>query len=399
MASIEELAAATPVTRDRVVDLLRGVSILAVIFGHWFIGVVSWQGGVIRTTSAIGVTPGLWLLTWVFQVMPIFFFVGGYANATAYASSAARGESPVAFVRRRVTRLLRPSLVFVGIWAVIQLAMHLFDIGSPTPPTLWGETTLLRGVRPPPQTVPFGPMWFLAFYLVVVTIAPLTVALHKRFGWKVIWIMVVGAVAADVAGFTVDSVWRWFNVVFVLLLPHQLGHFLADGSLDRVPRRVFWWMVGAGLVGLVLLTNPLIFEPFGAIRFEWFPGIGYYPKSLTGVDQELVSNAYPPTLCYLLGGVWTIGAAMLLRPRLARWLERPKPWRFTIGVNATIMTLFLWHMTAFLLAVLALWPMGFGRAEGGAARWWLERPVWIVVPGLILAGLVAAFSRFERPRR
>jgi hypothetical protein len=399
MASIEELAAATPVTRDRVVDLLRGVSILAVIFGHWFIGVVSWQDGVIRTTSAIGVTPGLWLLTWVFQVMPIFFFVGGYANATAYASSVARGESPVAFVRRRVTRLLRPSLVFVGVWAVIQLAMHLFDIGSPTAPTLWGETTLLRGVRPPPQTVPFGPMWFLAFYLVVVTIAPLTVALHRRFGWKVIWIMVVGAVAADAAGFTVDGIWRWFNVVFVLLLPHQLGHFLADGSLDRVPRRVFWWMVGAGLAGLVLLTNPPIFEPFGAVRFEWFPGIGYDPKSLTGVDQELVSNAYPPTLCYLLGGVWTIGAAMLLRPRLARWLERPKPWRFTIGVNSTIMTLFLWHMTSFLLAVLALWPMDFGRAEGGTARWWLERPVWIVVPGLILAGLVVVFSRFERPRR
>jgi fucose 4-O-acetylase-like acetyltransferase len=399
MASVEEFAAATPVTRDRVVDLLRGVSILAVIFGHWFIGVVSWQHGVIRTTSAIGVTPGLWLLTWVFQVMPIFFFVGGYANATAYVSSAARGESSVAFVRRRVTRLLRPSLVFVGVWAVIQLAMHLFDVGSPTAPALWGETTLLRGVRPPPQTVPFGPMWFLAFYLVVVTIAPLTVALHRRFGWKVIWIMVVGAVAADVAGFVVDSIWRWFNVVFVLLLPHQLGHFLADGSLDRVPRRVFWWMIGAGLAGLVLLTNPLLFEPFGAVRFEWFPGIGYYPKSLTGVDQELVSNAYPPTLCYLLGGVWTIGAAMLLRPRLAGWLERPRPWRFTLGVNATIMTLFLWHMTAFLLAVLALWPMGFGRAEGGTARWWLERPVWIVVPGLILAGLVVAFSRFERPRR
>jgi hypothetical protein len=399
MASVEELAAATPATRDRVVDLLRGVSILAVIFGHWFIGVVSWQDGVIRTTSAIGVTPGLWLLTWVFQVMPIFFFVGGYANATAYASSTARGESAVAFIRRRVARLLRPSLVFVGVWGGIQLAMHLFDIGSPTAPTLWGETTLLRGVRPPPQTVPFGPMWFLAFYLVVVTIAPLTVGLHRRFGWKVIWIMVVGAVAADVAGFTVDGIWRWCNVVFVLLLPHQLGHFLADGSLDKAPRRVFWWMVGAGLAGLVLLTNPLIFEPFGAIRFEWFPEIGYYPKSLTGVDRELVSNAYPPTLCYLLGGVWTIGAAMLLRPRLARWLEGPRPWRFTIGVNATIMTLFLWHMTAFLLAVLALWPMGLGRAEGGTARWWLERPVWIVVPGLILAVLVIAFSRFERPRR
>jgi len=399
MSSIGELATATPATRDRVVDLLRGVSILAVVFGHWFIGVVQWQDGVIRTTSAIGVTPGLWLMTWLFQVMPIFFFVGGYANATAYASSRSRGESSLAFVRRRVARLLRPSLVFLGIWAVIQVAMHLANAGAPTAPTLWGDITLLRGVRPPPQTVPFGPMWFLAFYLVVVTIAPLTVGLHKRFGWKVIWVMVAGAVAADVAGFTVDSIWRWFNVVFVLLLPHQLGHFLADGTLDRLSRSVYWWMVGIGLAGLVLLTNPLIFEPFGDMRFEWFPGIGYYPKSLTGVDQELVSNAYPPTLCYLLGGVWTIGAAMLVRPRLARWLDRSLPWRFTIGVNSMIMTLFLWHMTAFLLAVLALWPLGFGREPGGTARWWLERPLWIGASGVILAGLVVMFSRFERPRR
>ena len=399
MGTVGELAAATPATRDRVVDFLRGVSILMVIFGHWFIGVVSWQDGVIRTTSAIGVTPGLWLLTWVFQVMPIFFFVGGYANATAYASSAARGEPALAFVRRRISRLLRPSLVFLGVWAAIQLILHLFDVGAPTAPRLWGETTLLRGLRPPPQTLPFGPMWFLAFYLVVVTIAPLTVRLHRRFGWTVIWVMAAGAVAADIAGFLVDGIWRWCNVVFVLLLPHQLGHLLADGSLDRIPRRVFWWMVVGGLAGLVLLTNPLIFEPFGNVRFDWFPGIGYYPKSLTGVDQEVVSNAYPPTLCYLLGGVWTIGAAMLLRPRLAAWLERPRPWRFTIGVNATIMTLFLWHMTAFLLAVLALWPLGFGREPGGSARWWLERPLWIAASALILVGLVAVFSRFERPRR
>ncbi len=399
MASVAELAVATPASRDRVVDLLRGASILAVVFGHWFIGVVHWRDDVILTESAIGVTPGLWLMTWLFQVMPIFFFVGGYANATAYASSRSRGESSLAFVRRRVARLLRPSLVFLGIWAVIQVAMHLADVGAPTAPTLWGDTTLLRGVRPPPQTVPFGPMWFLGFYLVVVTIAPLTVALHRRFGWNVIWVMVAGAVAADVAGFTVDSIWRWFNVVFVLLLPHQLGHILADGTLDRLSRTVYWWMVGIGLAGLVLLTNPLIFKPFGDVRFEWFPGIGYYPKSLTGVDQELVSNAYPPTLCYLLGGVWTIGAAMLVRPRLARWLDRSRPWRFTIAVNSMIMTLFLWHMTAFLVAVLALWPLGFGREPGGTARWWLERPLWIVASGLILAGLVVVFSRFERPRR
>jgi hypothetical protein len=56
-------------------------------------------------------------------------------------------------------------------------------------------------------------------------------------------------------------------------------------------------------------------------------------------------------------------------------------------------------MTAFLLAVLVLWPLGFGREAGGTARWWLERPLWIGASGLILAGLVVVFSRFERPRR
>ena len=63
------------------------------------------------------------------------------------------------------------------------------------------------------------------------------------------------------------------------------------------------------------------------------------------------------------------------------------------------MTLFLWHMTAYLLAILLLWPLGFGHETDSTVRWWLERSVWVLVPGAILAGLVAIFGRFERPRR
>jgi len=95
--------------------------------------------------------------------------------------------------------------------------------------------------------------------------------------------------------------------------------------------------------------------------------------------------------------VWSIGAAMLLRDRVGRWLQHRRPWLFTIAVNSVIMTLFLWHMTAYLLAILLLWPLGFGRQADSSARWWLERPLWIVVPGLILFGLIAVFGRFERP--
>ena len=85
-----------------------------------------------------------------------------------------------------------------------------------------------------------------------------------------------------------------------------------------------------------------------------------------------MSNAYPPTVCFLLGGIWTIGAVMLLRPYLQRWLQRRRPWKATIAVNAVIMTLFLWHMTAFLCAVLVLWPLGLAastkaRRPGGCS--------------------------------
>jgi peptidoglycan/LPS O-acetylase OafA/YrhL len=397
---VDALVRATPASRDRSMDFLRAASITAVVFGHWFIAINHWQGGVIRSTSAIGVTPGLWLFTWVFQVMPVFFFVGGFANLVAHDSARRKGRSMWAFIRDRLERLLRPSIVFLGLWAIVQIVLHIADIGAATGPRLWGDTTLLRGMRPPGATIPFGPLWFLGVYLVVVVIAPLTIRLHRRFGLWVPLLMALGAVAVDLVAFS-SGVWgwRWLNVAFVLLFPHQLGHAYADGTLARWPRRRFWAMVIGGLAGLVALTTPWLFRLLGEARFEWFPGIGHYPKSLLGTDVEAVSNAYPPTVCFLLGGVWTLGAVLLLKPRLDRWLQRERPWRFTIVVNARIMTLFLWHMTAFLLALLLLWPLGFGQEQDSTLRWWLERLLWFAVPGVFLLGLIAVFGRFEHGRR
>jgi hypothetical protein len=383
-----------------VVDLLRAASIVTVVVGHWVIGIISWRDGVIRTTSAVGLTSYLWLATWFLQVMPIFFFVGGFSNSVAYAGYRARGERAGAFVRSRLERLARPSLVFLGVWAGILLVMHGLEVGAPTGPRLWGDLTLLRGVLPPGATVPFGPLWFLAVYLVVVTVAPATIWLHERFGLWVPAVLVLGAIVADGVGFIGGvPLARWANVVFVLLLPHQLGHAYGDGSMLGWPRLVFVAMMVGGLAGLVLLTNPPVFQLAGDVRFEWFPGVGAYPKSLLGTDVEIVSNAYPPTLCFLLGGIWSIGAVMLMRPLLTRWIQRRRVWAATIAVNGVIMTLFLWHMTAYLLAILVLWPLGLGRQMDSTPVWWFERLVWVGLPGAILLGLIAIFGRFEHPRR
>jgi fucose 4-O-acetylase-like acetyltransferase len=397
---IDDLVAATPETRDRYVDFLRAASILAVVIGHWTIALTAWDGGVIRSTSAIGQAPGLWLATWLFQVMPVFFYVGGYSNYVAFESNRRRGGTTATFIRGRLRRLLVPSLAFVATWAVVMVVLHLFDIGSPTGPR-FGDFVLLRGVRPPGQTIPFGPLWFLGVYLVVVCISPVTIALHRRFRWWIPAVMVAGAVAVDLIGFAggVPEV-RYLNVIFVLLFPHQLGHFYGDGSAVRWPKSALVAMILVGLGGLVALTNPWLFRPFGPQRFDWFPGIGHYPRSLLGTDIESVSNAYPPTLCYLLVGIWLIGLVMLLRPAMTRWLQRPGPWRATIAGNAWIMTLFLWHMTAYLLAILLLWPLGFGQQAEPTGLWWFERPLWLLVPGVILAALVAVYGRFEtRGRR
>src|SRR3982751_1368011 len=82
-----------PGDRARVVDFLRAASICAVVVGHWSIAVVWWDHGVLRVTSAIGVTSRLWLATWVLQVMPIFFFVGGFSNLVSYDAARRRGET------------------------------------------------------------------------------------------------------------------------------------------------------------------------------------------------------------------------------------------------------------------------------------------------------------------
>jgi fucose 4-O-acetylase-like acetyltransferase len=388
LARLDELIRRTPADRDRYMDFLRAFSILVVVVGHWLIGMIYWRDGVIGTRSAIGVTNWAWALTWLLQVMPIFFFVGGFSNYVTYRSARRSGASSWSWTRSRLTRLFAPSLIFLGVWVVIQVFLHLADIGSQTTP-------FLRGMRPPGATVPFGPLWFLGLYAVVLVVAPLMIGLHQRFGLAVPAVMVLGAVAMDALGFLFGLTgFRYLNVVFVMFLPHQLGFFYADGRLRRLSRRVHAAMALAGLAVLVLLTNRWI---FGSMGDRWFPGVGHYPKSLLGTDAEPISNAYPPTIPFMAMAFWSIGLVMLLRDRATRWLQREGPWKFTVLVNSVIMTLFLWHMTAYLSAILLLWPLGLGHTDATQLRWWLERPIWIAVPGAILLGIIAVFGRYERP--
>lgn len=163
------MAEATPADRDRYVDLLRVASLGTVLFGHWLMAAVSSDG----IGNLLALVPALQVLTWGLQIMPVFFFVGGFSHALSYRSLARKAEGrPVyaAFLRARLQRLLRPTLVFVLVWTAGALAVQLAGGGD-------GRLTgaALRLVT--------QPLWFIGIYLAMVAFTPALLALHQRWGW------------------------------------------------------------------------------------------------------------------------------------------------------------------------------------------------------------------------
>jgi hypothetical protein len=308
----------------------------------------------------------MWILTWIMQVMPLFFFVGGFSNLVTMEALRRRGESIAAFYKKRALRLLKPTLIFVVIWAVILTLIALFVENAQE---LIAESMVV-----------IGPLWFLVVYLGIVVITPLMVQLHRRLRVGALVILGGLIVLVDIVGFGFGLSWmRWTNVAFVWLFVHQIGFFYADGSLVRMPKIFYIAMAIIGLTGLVLLTN-----------------IGVYPRSMVGTGVEKISNMNPPTVCIAVLTIWLVGLAMFLREPLNHWLARRRPWITVIAANTMIMTLYLWHLTAFIVVFLLLYPLGLWRFADGSLLWWLMRPVWIILPALVLSLFIGVFSRFER---
>ena len=83
-----------------------------------------------------------------------------------------------------------------------------------------------------------------------------------------------------------------------------------------------------------------------------------------------------------------------------RRLDRLPTWTRVVAVNGSIMTLYLWHLTA-MVAVVGLLLLAGGPGLGlevGTGAWWVSRPVWLAVMTLSTLPFLIGFGRFERPR-
>ncbi|MFJ3997645.1 acyltransferase family protein [Streptomyces parvus] len=369
-SSVRELAGATPATRDRYVDLLRVASLGAVVLGHWLMAAVTPDG----VGNLLAVVPALQPLTWLLQVMPVFFFVGGFSHALSYRSllrkrpeaapGAAADSVYSAFLRARLQRLLRPTMVFVLVWGAAALLVQLLGGGG----GLTGVT--LRMVT--------QPLWFIGIYLAMVAFTPPLLKLHERYGWGAFAGLAGAAVMVDVLRFAAGVPYvEFLNFAFVWLAVHQLGFLRADG---RIHLRRAALLAGGGLVTATALV-----------------AFGPYPLSMVGMPGEKVSNMAPPTLALLAHGLWLVGAVELLRAPAARLLERPRVWHTVVAANGVAMTAFLWHLTAMFGVYGALLALDVALPEPASAAWWAQVPLRLALAAALTAALVAAFRTFERP--
>ena len=165
----KEMAAATPDTRNRYVDFLRAVSILMVITGHWLIVALHYQDGALVPGDLLVKQPNTQWMTWVFQVMPIFFIVGGYANAVSLESARRRDVGYAGWLATRLNRLVSPLLFLLVVWAALAAIMHFSGVSGKIL-NLASRASLI-------------PIWFLAIYTMVVVLAPATYIVWKRWGF------------------------------------------------------------------------------------------------------------------------------------------------------------------------------------------------------------------------
>ncbi|MGW6837771.1 acyltransferase family protein [Streptomyces sp. NPDC054949] len=365
----DRIEARTPAHRDRAIDGLRALALLAVPIGHWMLGGLTLDGeGALHNASPLASFGGLAPASWVLQMLGVFFLVGGYASVLSFRR---REGSTAAWLRGRIVRLGRPVLGVTAVWAL--LAPVAYAAGVP-------ETTLRTGA-----TLVIQPLWFVGVYVVVTALTPYCVRAAGRLGgWAAAPLLGSVAVVDFLRyGPFADSVPSWAALLNILpgwLFAYQLGVSWGERRVDR--RGAWLLLVGGSALFAALLT------------------VFHYPASMVGVPGEARTNSHPPSLLVLALAAAQSGAAILLRDRLARLLARPALWAPVVVVNLCAMTVLCWHQTAMLAAAVP------GSLLGGAAGlttapdsvgWLLARAAWLPVFGALLVGIARYARRFEEP--
>jgi hypothetical protein len=351
-----EVEASTPATRDRAIDVIRIVSLVGVVIGHTVMATSTLRDGVFIWSNLLTASPVFQALTWVFQIMPLFFFAGVAACIDSWTPGTSWGN----WLMRRCSRLYRPVFYYLAFWWVMLAVL---------------STVLPEHVYEPVAGISIQLLWFLGAYVLVLAAVPLLASITTT-GRLVVtvaatyaFVAVVDAIRINVEGASAPG---YLNMV-VWVIPGMFG--------VAYRRRLLAGRAALTLGAVMLAINVALLV------------LGPYELSLVGIDTQHLKNMTPPSLLLAGHAIMMCAFVIAAAPAIARWAQRPRVWWLAAIGNSGAMTLYLWHIPPLLAMHLVFDYIGSPRFDPSA-------PGFIalsLVQLLIMAALVAVVFVTLRP--
>ncbi|GAB3585937.1 hypothetical protein GCM10027406_35050 [Leifsonia lichenia] len=348
-------------TREAAVDVARAGCLVVVVMLHALMVGVSVSGGAPVLQNALDGWAGFAPLTWLAQVMPLFFVLGGFSSFLHWSGMRERGTTPAAYIAGRMRRLLLPAVAAVAASAIVLSMLTLFSVPS--------SVIATAGFRLS------QPLWFLGVYLLCTAAVPTMVAAHRRFPIAAVLVLAGVAVGVDIVRASTGLTTIGFaNLLFVWLLVQQLGFWLADGTVASLSRRT------RGALAVGALATLAVLAATGVYSFD------------------LLANLNPPTFALVLLGVAQLCLFDLARPTLRLLAGNRMLATAVRAINARAMTIYSWHMLALIALAGVLLLSGMPLPQPRTPDWWATRALWLVAVVVVVAAVVAVAGRLEAGR-
>lgn len=349
--------------RDLTLDIARVFCVVLVVVIHLLmVGVGVSPSGELVISKPLEEQPWFAGATWVGQIMPLFFVVGGFASLTAWRSLVRRGGGGAQYVRNRVLRLAQPAVPLFYFYVVVIGAATAIRVD----PALLDAVIVGAGL----------PLWFLAAYTLCQALVPFMAGLHVRAPRLTIAALALGIVVVDAARFGsgITEI-GLVNLAFVWLFAQQVGFWYADGWFAA---RNGWQLFGIAMTAYALLAIVTLPE-------------GWY-------SNDMLANLNPPTLPLALLAVAQAAVLRALRPALAALMSTHAARAAVFLIGTRLMTIYLWHLPLIIALSGAALLIPGAAPEPASAAWWWSRPIFFVVVLAAVFGLSFLVARWEAPR-
>ena len=351
-----EIEANTPPDRDRAIDVIRIAALVGVVIGHTVMATSTLRDDVFIWSNLLTASPVFQALTWLFQIMPLFFFAGVAASVQSWTPAMSWGN----WLMRRCTRLYRPVFYYLGFWAVTLAVLRLI---------------LPVHVYEPIAGISIQLLWFLGAYVLVLAAVPVLARITTTGRFVAAVAAVYGVIAVvDVIRIQTEqwSALGYLNLV-AWLIPGMFGVAYRRGLLSARAA------LGVGVTMFAVNVAILVRGP--------------YELSLVGIETQELKNMSPPSLLLAGHAIMLCALAIAAAPAITRWARRPRVWWLTVIGNSGAMTLYLWHIPALLGMHLAFDYLGYPRFDPDAS----DFVALSVLQLLVMAALVATVFVTLRP--